>query len=1141
MRHLLISVAILVTYLFQANAAAPVIWKSSEYGQFLTTLGFELNDGKQMRSLTVDPTAGAGVAATIGTIGVRENAGAGELWLKVSSGNTGWAMVATKQVSLTSDVTGVLPVANGGTNSSTALNNNRVMISSGGAIVENGALTAAGVLFADANGLPANNATYFQWDNVNNRLGIGVGAAGNSFTLSGIARGSALTVSSQGGANEYNLGIRRHSATDNAGAYYIRSRGSEASPSIVSSGDIIGNLNFVGYDGTDYEFGSKIEFGVDGTPGNNDMPGNIVMSVSPDGSNIPAEALRISNDKKVTLAGTLDTALTTAGPTLVDGSGVLSSEAYLDRTRGGTGITSTATFPASGTVVTRDAIETLTNKTIDADSNTITNIENADIKVGAAIDRTKLASGTASHVLINDGTGVMSSEAQLDKTRGGTGISSTATFPASGTIVTRDATETLTNKTLTSPVLTTPSIDVATLDGQASVPTSPSAGNYKLYVSDTTQKVTLLNSAGNAITVGPSELITNLLINGDAEAGTTGWTGDSVSAATRPSGSLLASSAGLTFSTTTSSPLSGNASFTLAKDGLNRQGQLYYKNFDVPLGYRAKRLQVSMSYMVTAGTFTAGSSSTDSDMIVYLREYNGSTYTWSEPSNFKLFSNSSSLSDNYVGDIQFKSDTISADFVLYIAATTTNTWTVKFDSVSVSPQGTTLAPVITDWKSWTPTGSWSANSTYTGKYRQVGSDAEFQVSIALSGAPTSANLTINLPLTIDTAKLLTTDSATPLFGSGNAYDNGVSSYPLVAAYNTSTSIYVFAANASATYAQNGTVTQAVPFTFGNTDRVDITFKVPILGWSSGLEIGDNYSGREISVYAHRAGSNQTGINTNNSAVKIAFNSVASPGYDSVAAFDTTNNRYDIKSSGKYKITASINVINTNVLNSRYLLMVYKNGSEILRGSEITPAAGTYFSLAANGELNLIAGDYLELFIYGVGNNSASTYGIGGLATESYFMVSKLASPAAIASGEKVAARYTTNAGQSITNGTTPIVVDFEDASISTHGIVTTGASWKFTAQTSGVYKVKASVMFSTAAWTQGYSHVVALHKNGTAYSRSYNVLPYTGSYYPSAIKHEDEIQLNAGDYIDIRALHDEATARTLFTSDLYNYISITKL
>ena len=65
--------------------------------------------------------------------------------------------------------------------------------------------------------------------------------------------------------------------------------------------------------------------------------------------------------------------------------------------------------------------QTLTNKSIDSDNNTITNIADADIKAAAGITRTKLASGTADHVLINDGSGDVSSEASLDETRGGTG------------------------------------------------------------------------------------------------------------------------------------------------------------------------------------------------------------------------------------------------------------------------------------------------------------------------------------------------------------------------------------------------------------------------------------------------------------------------------------------------------------------------------------------------------------------------------------------------------------------------------------------------------------------------------------------------------------------------------------------------
>lgn len=51
---------------------------------------------------------------------------------------------------------------------------------------------------------------------------------------------------------------------------------------------------------------------------------------------------------------------------------------------------------------------------------------NADVDAAAAIARTKLASGTASHVLINDGSGVMTSEASLAISRGGTGQATAA-------------------------------------------------------------------------------------------------------------------------------------------------------------------------------------------------------------------------------------------------------------------------------------------------------------------------------------------------------------------------------------------------------------------------------------------------------------------------------------------------------------------------------------------------------------------------------------------------------------------------------------------------------------------------------------------------------------------------------------------
>ena len=60
---------------------------------------------------------------------------------------------------------------------------------------------------------------------------------------------------------------------------------------------------------------------------------------------------------------------------------------------------------ATGTIVLQDTSDTLTNKSIDSDNNTITNIVNADIKSSAAIAFSKMATLTASRALVSSGDG----------------------------------------------------------------------------------------------------------------------------------------------------------------------------------------------------------------------------------------------------------------------------------------------------------------------------------------------------------------------------------------------------------------------------------------------------------------------------------------------------------------------------------------------------------------------------------------------------------------------------------------------------------------------------------------------------------------------------------------------------------------
>ena len=69
----------------------------------------------------------------------------------------------------------------------------------------------------------------------------------------------------------------------------------------------------------------------------------------------------------------------------------------------------TITLPnATGTIVLKDTTDTLTNKSIDSDNNTITNLVNADIKSSAAIAFSKMADLTASRALVSDGNGDVS-------------------------------------------------------------------------------------------------------------------------------------------------------------------------------------------------------------------------------------------------------------------------------------------------------------------------------------------------------------------------------------------------------------------------------------------------------------------------------------------------------------------------------------------------------------------------------------------------------------------------------------------------------------------------------------------------------------------------------------------------------------
>lgn len=181
------------------------------------------------------------------------------------------------------------------------------------------------------------------------------------------------------------------------------------------------------------------------------------------------------------------------------------------------------------------------------------------------------------------------------------------------------------------------------------------------------------------------------------------------------------------------------------------------------------------------------------------------------------------------------SDTITAAGVSALTSTTLNTGgeEIMFVSDGVSVWYVIHRYIPSGWVSVTVTGSWVANTTYTALMKRTGDSASFDIKIATSGAPTSAVLTLTLPITIDTAKITVADN-TKAFGVGSIWDNNTTTYyQALASYNSSTTLVVHTLDDAALGIVQGTVTQANPITFAADDFITVRAEnIPVSGWKA---------------------------------------------------------------------------------------------------------------------------------------------------------------------------------------------------------------------------------------------------------------------------------------------------------------------
>lgn len=652
--------------------------------------------------------------------------------------------------------------------------------------------------------------------------------------------------------------------------------------------------------------------------------------------------------------------------------------------------------------------------------------------------------------------------------------------------------------------------DLYVATASATVARQGVGSNGQFLMSDSTQ------TNGVKWTTPTSE---NLIFDGNAESGITNFVEGSYSAATRPAGTFTSSSGAGTFaiSTSSSNPIFGSNSLLLTKSsGASRQGRAIERTIAIDAGYRTKMLKTRIDYTIVSGSFVAGtngSSPTDSSLIWYVGQYNGSTWTYTEPSTFKMFSNSTTNSDYVEGEFQVNSDTTQIKLIAYVAETANSAWVVKAE-VGFKPSTYVSGTTITAPQSYTPsnTQGFGSITAVDLKWSQRGD------TLTLSGGFTSGTVTGSI------AQLSLPNGLVVGGTTGKRYHVG----ELVRAGGARVTVLAIQGNNYLTFgggasSQGDVVGSSL---VGSSEVLLLsTSDIPIQGWAATSQQSDGYDGRITGLFQRKSSGSHT--STGNFQDVASWDTNASVDIDDVVGFNKTTGEYTFKRSGRFKITAAV-AFSTLATGSRASQILY-DGVIIGRSSDLPGSSTSFIQAKCEGLVNAQAGKIVK--IQGR-QDSGGNLAYGSDATQTYVIIEEIKSPQTISATERVSAIYKTTS-QTITNGGTRYIVNAATLIEDTHGSVTTGASWKFTAPDPGLYEVKYVATHSSVTITTGASLEAEVYKNGSLFNPIARYSQSGTNAVPPLVSGAINVPLNSGEYIDVREAVGGSVSATIDNATIY--------